>query len=69
MSPAIHALLAQYRHKEVGDQFNPTVDGVFQKWQEEKEALINPKSAPKHRVITEDDKLWEAPDVAKAATN
>ena len=54
MSPPIHALVARYRRKEIGEQYNPTVDEVFLKWREEKEALINPKPAPKHRVITED---------------
>ena len=64
MSPAIHALLARYRRKEMGEQRNPIVDEVLQKWRKEKETIMNPKSAPKHkhRIVTEDDKLWEAPE-------
>ena len=46
---------------------NPAVEEVFKNWRAEKEAMLNPKAPPKHQVITEDDKLWEAPDVAKAA--
>ena len=63
LSPAIHALLT-----ETGEQHNTIVDEVFLKWREEKETIMNPETAPKpkHRIVTEDDKRWEAPDVAKA---
>ena len=68
LSLAIHALLARYKHRETGEQHNPIVDDVFAKWREEKETIMNPETAPKpkHRIVTEDDRLWEAPDVAKA---
>ena len=68
LSPAIHALLTRFRHQETGEQHNTIVDEVFLKWREEKETIMNPETAPKpkHRIVTEDDKRWEAPDVAKA---
>ena len=44
------------------------MEETFAKWREEKELILNPKitQKPKHRIVTDEDRLWEAPDVAKA---
>ena len=68
LSPAIHALLVRFKHQESGEQHNPIVEETFAKWREEKERILNPKipQKPKHRIVTDEDRLWEAPDVARA---
>ena len=68
LSPAVHALLVRYKHQETGEQHDPIVEETFAKWHEEKELILNPKvpQKPKHRIVTDEDRLWEAPDVAKA---
>ena len=68
LAPAVRALLPRYPYQERGEAHNPIVEETFAKWREEKELILNPKVTlkPKHRVVTPEDRLWEAPDVAKA---
>ena len=68
LAPAVQALLPRYPYQERGEAHNPIVEETFAKWREEKELILNPKVTlkPKHRVVTPEDRLWEAPDVAKA---
>ena len=68
LCPAVHALLVRYKHQESGEQHNPIVEETFAKWREEKDRILNPKipQKPTHRIVTDEDRLWEAPDVAKA---
>eukprot|EP00439_Symbiodinium_sp_Y106_P065646 s125_g10.t1 len=68
LAPAVHALLPGFTHQESGEDHNPIVEETFAKWREEKDLILNPKVTlkPKHRIVTAEDRLWEAPDVAKA---
>eukprot|EP00439_Symbiodinium_sp_Y106_P006622 s12352_g1.t1 len=68
LAPAVRALLPRYPYQERGEAHNPIVEETFANWREEKELILNPKVTlkPKHRVVTPEDRLWEAPNVAKA---
>ncbi|OLP79217.1 hypothetical protein AK812_SmicGene40519 [Symbiodinium microadriaticum] len=45
---------------------NPVVAKAMEDWNAKNEAFLNPKPAVKHEEITEEDKMWEGPDIAKA---
>ncbi|CAE7834042.1 unnamed protein product, partial [Symbiodinium necroappetens] len=70
MAIAIKPLRRRFKHKEPDNAGNPTASKVLREWYAQKEAIMNPKTAVKikkeHSEITEEDKAWELPDVAKA---
>ncbi|CAE7418542.1 unnamed protein product [Symbiodinium sp. CCMP2592] len=66
MAPCVRALLVRYEHFETGsDANNPVLEDVFKQWRAEKDQLMNPKQA-KPMPVTQEDKMWEAPDAADA---
>ncbi|CAE7831496.1 pntA [Symbiodinium sp. CCMP2592] len=66
MTPCVRALLVRYEHFETGSGANnPVLEDVFQQWRAEKDQLMNPKQA-KPMQVTQEDKMWEAPDAADA---
>ncbi|CAE7403505.1 Wrn [Symbiodinium sp. CCMP2592] len=66
MTPCVRALLARYEHFETGSGANnPVLEDVFQQWRAERDQLMNPKQA-KPMPVTQEDKMWEAPDAADA---
>ena len=70
MAIAIKPLRRRFKHIEPDNAGNPTATKVPRDWHMQKEAIMNPKTAVKikkeHSEITEEDKAWELPDVAKA---
>ncbi|CAE7465907.1 kptA [Symbiodinium sp. CCMP2592] len=67
LNPCVRALLTRFEHTERGDLVENTVlQDVFAKWRAEKDQLLSPKPT-KPMPVTEEDKLWEAPDAADAA--
>ncbi|CAE7657286.1 unnamed protein product [Symbiodinium sp. CCMP2592] len=66
MAPCVRALLVRYEHFETGSGANnPVLEDVFKQWRAEKDQLMNPKQA-KPMPVTQEDKMWEAPDAADA---
>ncbi|CAE7274790.1 unnamed protein product [Symbiodinium sp. CCMP2592] len=66
MTPCVRALLVRYEHFETGSGANnPVLQDVFKQWRAEKDQLMNPKQA-KPMPVTQEDKMWEAPDAADA---
>ena len=69
LSPAIHALLGRYKHRETGKQHNVIVDEVFVKWREEKETIMNPTTAPKPKHPRKTPDVAKAEDLTKVNTS
>ncbi|CAE7778417.1 unnamed protein product [Symbiodinium sp. CCMP2592] len=66
MAPCVKALITRYEHFETGTGANnPVLQDVFKQWREERDQLLNPKQA-KPMPVTQEDKMWEAPDAADA---
>ncbi|CAE7518954.1 unnamed protein product [Symbiodinium sp. CCMP2592] len=66
MTPCVRALLVRYEHFETGSGANnPVLEDVLKQWRAEKDQLMNPKQA-KPMPVTQEDKMWEAPDAADA---
>ena len=71
MQIAIRPLRRQYKHVEPNNAGNPAATKALRDWHAEKEKIKAAKEGiPIRRArteITEEDKAWEQPDVAKAA--
>ena len=71
MQIAIKPLRRKYKHQEPDNAGNPFATKALRDWHAEKEAIKNARAGIKlkkeHSEITEEDKAWEQPDVAKAA--
>ena len=67
MAIAIRPLRRKCPHVEPNRAGDPTATKVLREWHDQKMAIQNPTVAKKeHSEITEEDKAWELPDVAKA---
>ncbi|CAE7727100.1 NLRC3, partial [Symbiodinium microadriaticum] len=71
MQIAIRPLRRQYKHVEPNNAGNPAATKALRDWHAEKEKIRPAREGipirRAHTEITEDDKAWEQPDVAKAA--
>ena len=71
MQIAIRPLRRQYRHVEPNNAGNPAATKALRDWHDEKQKIKAAKEGipirRAHTEITEDDRAWEQPDVAKAA--
>ena len=71
MQITIKPLRRQFKHKEPNSAGNPSATKALRDWHAEKERIKAAREGVKikkeHSEITEEDKAWEQPDVAKAA--
>ena len=71
MQIAIRPLRRQFKHVEPNNAGNPSATKALRDWRAEKEKIKAARQGVvikrAHTEITEEDKAWEQPDVAKAA--
>ena len=71
MQIAIKPLRRKHKHVEPDNAGNPSATKALRDWHAEKEAIRKAREGVKiekeHSEITEEDRAWEQPDVAKAA--